>query len=161
MNEEPDSPLGRALSALPKGRAPATDLWPGIARAIRRRQRIRRVIGSGAVLVLAGILAVSLRPLVSGRSPEKTTFAHGARPFALAAGFVGRAARDPALPLPVRESLPADLRVLDQARAAIERRLVRHPGAPVVRGLLVWVETKRAIFLTTVENAQLHARNWQ
>ncbi len=161
MNDPPPSALGKALSALPRERPPEADLWPGIARTIRCRRRARQVVASGAVLVLAEILAFSFGWFSPATLPGGLPAAGRNPPVDLAAAFVTRAARDSALPRPVRASLPADLRTLDQAQSLLERRLARDPGAPAVRSLLVQVETDRARFLATVEDAQLHSRNWQ
>jgi hypothetical protein len=161
MNKEPHSTLEKALSALPRDRMPEVDLWPGIARTIRCRRRTRQVAGFGATLVMAEILAFSLGLFSPSITPGGRAVSRAAPPISLAAAFVTRAAADPTLPLPVRKSLPADLLTLDQARSALERSLVRDPDAPAVRGLLVQVETERARFLATVEDAQLHTRNWQ
>ncbi len=160
MNDQPPSILEKALSTLPRERAPEADLWPGIARTIRCRRRTRQVVASGAILVTAGIVAFSFGFFSPATVPGGAPVV-GRPPIDLAAAFVTRVARDAALPRPVRASLPADLRTLDQAQVLIERRLARDPGAPAVRGLLVQVETDRARFLATVEDAQLHSRNWQ
>ena len=137
LDAEAARALASVLPSLPRSVPPSRDLWEGIERRITRPTR-RRVPGAliAATVAVAGAAGLwALRGTGPAPSAEPMT---GAAVSTEVAALELEAARlgDANLPLPVREALGRDLRIIDDAIRDARAQLLAAPSDPVAQALV-------------------------
>ena len=127
MNEDDDlieSPVP-GLDRLARARAPARDLWPGIAPRLRRRRRpayplVQFALAASLVAGLASMFALSLAPVAGPVSTEALPLSHDSRAI-----------------------VEANLSIVRHAERELRRALEDNPDSPTLRSLLASTENRQ------------------
>ncbi len=145
--------------------APERDLWPDISRKLAPR-RSGWVRGSLAIAAAVVLMAVGVWWAPAGNWLQRGPPA-GRSTAAFAEKVVNRrdpsmdlvwhAAHDPYLPYATRAVLISNLLILHHAQLALARAMTRHPDTPGLSDLMIHLESERARFMTSVEEAQIQS----